>query len=542
MRPNDLEKKENGAPGEELDYQSKLLFTSFEIRIFNILVALVCATIVRYFFGVAVPWQVQFIFYLWLCTSAIYLILFSSGICKTVRRLDSTHFSYYFFGVLYVTTLVHYLGGAGWIAFLFYLFDLVYSNVLMRRSRGAVITIFIAACYFALILLEYNGIIGRYRIFAPIGTGYGSLKYFFATNILVVGSVFFLMSYSTGLFSKMKEDREKDLNRSKNRFAVKSKQLEDITRVLRKEAAENKYLKRAAMGYIEKKEFELETAKKDLEEQIENLRRTQKAMFFMIKDLNEMSVQLKDARDHLEEKVRERTDELLNISRKLHRSERLAFLGKLAGSVTHELRNPLAVLKNAAYFLDKKFQKDKDEKVPKYIDIMKKEITIIDAIIDDIMGFARTKAPDLKETVVKDVVGNAISAINVPDLVEIKTQFEKIPRAYVDSNQIMHAIMNVANNAIMAMNGNGTLTVRVLQKGEYACIEIEDTGSGIPPDQRGLIFEPLYSSKPKGTGLGLPIAKMMIENQDGRIEFQSELGEGTVFRIFLPFKREEKEK
>ena len=67
--------------------------------------------------------------------------------------------------------------------------------------------------------------------------------------------------------------------------------------------------------------------------------------------------------------------------------------------------------------------------------------------------------------------------------------------------------------------------------------EIEDTGPGIPPDQRDLIFEPLYSSKPKGTGLGLPISKMMVENQEGSINFTSELGEGAVFRIHLPLKR-----
>jgi signal transduction histidine kinase len=87
------------------------------------------------------------------------------------------------------------------------------------------------------------------------------------------------------------------------------------------------------------------------------------------------------------------------------------------------------------------------------------------------------------------------------------------------------------------MNGNGTLTFRTRKLGGYVSIEVEDTGPGIPPDMRDLIFEPLFSSKPKGTGLGLPIAKMMIENQDGRIEFDSELGEGTVFRILLPVAR-----
>jgi len=421
-----------------------------------------------------------------------------------------------------------------------YLFDLVYANVLIQRARSALVSILIALCYFILVFLEYKGIIPHQRIFPLEDASYNNLTYLVSTNIIVVGGVFFLMAYATGLFSKMKENREKSLRESRNRFETKSFQLENITKTLRRKAAENIYLKRATMGYIEKKEYELETARKDLEAQIEKLRKTQKSMYFMIEDLNEMSAQLKDTRDHLEDKVRSRTDELLNISRKLHRSERLAFLGKLAGSVTHELRNPLAVLKNSAYFLDKKFSEKKgkkDEKVMKYIDVMKKEISIIDSIIDDIMGFAKTKAPDLEEADIRDVIENALSMINVPDLIKVEKEFEDLPGILIDSNQIMHAVVNIANNAIVAMKGNGTLVFRALKKGDQVCVEIEDNGPGIPPDQRELIFEPLYSSKPKGTGLGLPIAKMMVENQDGRIEFTSELGGGTVFSILLPIER-----
>ncbi|MEA3490210.1 MAG: ATP-binding protein [Candidatus Omnitrophota bacterium] len=523
---------------EDMDYQKRLLLTSFEMRIFSVLLAFICASVIQNIFGMHIPGGVWIVFSLWLLTSVLYFAFFRTGVCKTRKCLDNVHFSYYFPGVLYATMLVHYLGGAEWIAFFIYFFDLVYANLLMRRSKGIFVTGYVIACYFSLVWLEYKGVIAHQRTFPPGSVSYDNFRYILTTHVVIVGFAFFIISYAAGLFSQMKEEREKTLRESKNRLLAKSDQLEEITRTLTKEVAENKYLKRVAMGYVEKKEFELETVKKDLEEQIEKLRKTQKAMVFMIKDLNDMSAQLKDTRDHLEEKVRDRTEELLTISRKLHRSERLAFLGKLAGSVTHELRNPLAVLKNAAYFLDKKFQAEKkDEKVVKYVYIMKKEITIIDSIIDDIMGFAKTRAPDIEEAEVKDVVENAVSAVNVPELVEIKKEFEDLPKVHIDSNQIMHAVMNLANNAIMAMKGNGTLTFRITRKNDHACIEVKDTGPGIPPDQRELIFEPLYSSKPKGTGLGLPIAKMMVENQEGRIEFESELGEGTVFRILLPINR-----
>lgn len=346
-----------------------------------------------------------------------------------------------------------------------------------------------------------------------------------------------LLSSATGLFSRLKQERESRLIRSRNRYRAKADQLEKMAKRLRKQVAENTYIKRATMGYIEKKEFELEQVRKDLEQQIEKLRKTQKAMVFMIEDLNEMSGQLKDSRDNLETKVRERTDELLSISRKLHRSERLAFLGKLAGSVTHELRNPLAVLKNAAYYLDKKKGGISPEKADKYIEIIKKEINTIDSIIDDIMGFAKTKGPELEKADLNDIVENAVSTINIPEMVTLRKDFSELPEIEVDSNQVLHAVMNISNNAIMAMKGNGELTFSTWVSGPEVCLSIKDNGPGIPPDQRDLIFEPLYSSKPKGTGLGLPIARMMVENQEGKIEFTSELGQGTEFIIYIPVKR-----
>lgn len=389
------------------------------------------------------------------------------------------------------------MGGAEGITFFLYFIEIIYANVLMRRLKGALITVFVSICYCSLLMMQNKGIIPQQNIFFLNSVPHERSGSIFFINGVFVGTLFFLMAYSVGLFAKMKTDREKRLIESTNRYETKSRQLEKTTRILRKKIAENKY---------------------------------------------SMSEQLKESRDHLEDKVRERTDELLSISGKLHRSERLAFLGKLSGSVTHELRNPLAVLKNTAYCIRKKIQGKTDEKGLKYIDIMEKEITRIDSIIDDIMGFARTQALLLEETDVKDLMTSAVDAVDVPEMVEIKEEFREVPVINVDRDQVKHAIMNIVNNAIIAMNGNGTLTIRAFKKDEYVCMEIEDTGPGITPDQRALVFEPLFSSKPKGTGLGLPIAKMMVENQDGYMDFESRLGEGTVFKIFLPAGGETREK
>ncbi|MFH1878928.1 MAG: ATP-binding protein [Candidatus Omnitrophota bacterium] len=524
---------------EYIQDQKKLLYTSFEIRVLNILVAFVCLAVLKNFLGIHLPDRVLMVFGIWLLTSVFYLGVFRLINFRKIRSLENAHCSYYFFGVIYATGVAHYIGGAEWISFFIYLVDLVYANVLLRRGKGMLVTAFIVFSFLTLIYLEYKGIISHHRQFVLELASYDSLRYILCTNVVVVTTVFVLLSYSTGLFSKMKEDRENRIIDSRNTFEVKTRQLENIARELKKKVAENKYIKRAAMGYIEKKEFELAQVKKDLEDQISKLRKTQKSMFFMIEDLNEMSSQLKEARDHLEDKVRERTEDLLDISGKLHRSERLAFLGKLSGSVTHELRNPLAVLKNAVYFLEKRFKDENDEKVARYIDIVRKEINIIDSIIDDIMGFAKTRAPELEETDIRDVIDAAVSSINIPEMIKVKKEFNEIPVIKIDKEQVLHAVVNIANNAIMAMNGNGVLTFRASVEDNKACIEIQDTGPGIPPDEKGLIFEPLYSSKPKGTGLGLPIARMMVENNDGTIEFDTELGEGTIFRILLPLYRRE---
>ncbi|MBD3379568.1 MAG: hypothetical protein GF408_03795 [Candidatus Omnitrophica bacterium] len=518
------------------EYHNRLYVSSFWMRIFSIAIAVLIAVFLQFYLALDISVMLYTALGGWFMVCLAYIFVFRSGIIKKRAFQENIYLSYYLFGVFFATCTVHYLGGARWISFCFYVMDLLLAVILLSRARSAAVTLLVVAGYSALVTLERFGYIPQ-AVFPLEKAPYADDRDFFVTQFVIV-AWFFILTFCVGISAKMKEEREIALSESRSRLQDKSHQLEEITAVLRKKAAENKYIKNATMGYIAKKEYEIEKSKQELADQVEKLRKNQKSMFFMIEDLNRMSAQLKEARDQLEDKVKQRTDELLSISKKLHRSERLAFLGKLSGSVTHELRNPLAVLKNSAYFLETKLKDDKDEKVRKYLDVIKKELNAIDAIIDDIMGFARTKAPDLNNTNVHDLVENVLSTVMVPELVVVKKELEEVPDILVDGNLILHALTNIVNNAIMAMNGNGTLTLRTFAEGGRAIMEIEDDGPGIPPDQRDLIFEPLYSSKPKGTGLGLPIAKMIVENQDGRIDFDSILGQGTVFRISFPFSRQ----
>lgn len=520
-----------------VEYHNKLFLVSFQMRILAILAAMAIAMVFTRIMHLDIPIQATFILIFWLLVCALYMFLFRKGIFTSIPLQERVYLSYYFFSIPSATAIIHFLGGAGWVGFIFYVMDIFFANILFNRAKSILITLAAVASYSSLVSAEYFGLIHSHADFILAKAPYDNTAHFIATNVIVVGVWYFLLSFCVGFATNIKEERERALVASRNRFEAKSRQLEEITKALRKNVAENKYMKSATMGYIAKKEFEIEQSKKDLADQVAKLRKTQKAMAFMIDDLNQMSAQLKEGRDHLEEKVQKRTDELLEINKKLHRSERLAFLGKLAGSVTHELRNPLAVLKNAAYFLEMKLAGTEEEKIEKYLEIIKKELNSVDSIIEDIMGFAKTKPPKLKETDVKELIENSISTVSLPVMVEMVYEIEDLPLILLDSNLMLHALVNIINNAIMAMKGNGKLTIRAFRDKAHVCVEIEDNGPGIPPEERDLIFEPLYSSKPKGTGLGLPIAKMILENQEAKLDFESTLGEGTVFKIRLPIER-----
>lgn len=521
---------------ESGEHHRRLLITSFEARVLSVILALICAMILRDLIKVSIPAQIIYFFWAWLVTSSVYLYVFKTRRILRKKVLNNIHFSYYFFGIMYSTFIAHYLGGAEWIAFVVYIFDLIYANALLDRKRGVSVTAFACVCYFGLVFMEYARVIPHHRVLPLDESVYSNYRYVLSTSVIVAGMTYFIITYSMRLFYSMHDERERMLMDSKNRFAVKSRQLERSGTSLRRQVEENERLKKTTMDYIKTKELELNSARKDLEDHIDKMRKTQRSMYFMIEDLNNMSRELKSSRDHLEEKVRERTDELMAISGKLHRSERLAFLGKLAGSITHELRNPLAVLKNAAYVMEGKIKPLDDDNARKYVEIMKKQIDIIDGIIEDILGFARTSDLNLKQEDLKSLVENAINMLDIPAMVEVRKEFARIPHIMVDGKHLSHAIVNIANNAIVAMSGNGILTFRTLKEDQCAVIEISDTGPGIPADQRDLIFEPLYSSKPKGTGLGLPLSRMMVERHEGKIDFVTRSGEGTTFRISLPFK------
>ena len=248
-------------------------------------------------------------------------------------------------------------------------------------------------------------------------------------------------------------------------------------------------------------------------------------------------------RDRLEEMVAERTRELEAAQEKLVRQERLAVLGQLAGSVGHELRNPLGVISNAIYYLDMVIPKE-DEKVGQYLAMINSNVHEATSIVSDLLDFARVKSVDRSAVKVSDLLEVVISQNPPNENVTLNVDIPNdLHRMHVDRQQIKQVLTNLVTNAYQAMSSpssdevpdGGNLTIAARQQGEKIKISVTDTGTGIAPENQDKIFEPLFTTKSKGVGLGLAICKNLTEANGGSIGFESEIGVGTTFMLTLPF-------
>jgi signal transduction histidine kinase len=257
---------------------------------------------------------------------------------------------------------------------------------------------------------------------------------------------------------------------------------------------------------------------------------------------------LKKYSEALEQMVAERTRELREAQEQLVRKEKLAVLGQMAGSVGHELRNPLAVIKGAVYYL-KLVQPDADDKVKEYLDRIESETHNADKIISDLLDFSRIKSVDMEPVAVSDLVLRALERFPAPENVRVKLNLpENLPKIYVDLRQMIQVLGNLMVNACQAMistplRGQASsttalvetrLTISAALDGDTMKIVVQDTGVGISSENMNKLFEPLFTTKAKGIGLGLAVSKKLTEANGGRIEVESEPDKGSTFTLWLP--------
>jgi PAS domain S-box-containing protein len=242
------------------------------------------------------------------------------------------------------------------------------------------------------------------------------------------------------------------------------------------------------------------------------------------------------------EALLQRTAQLEDAQEQLVRQERLATLGQLAGSIGHELRNPLGVISNAVYFL-KMTQSNASDKVKEYLDIIEKETRTSDKIVTDLLDFTRIKSVDRRPVPVSKLIHQSLERQPVPPSIDVALEIPAdLPQIYADPQHVTQILVNLISNACQAMESkvinNGKLKVSAAVQDAMVKIDVQDMGVGIPPENMKKLFEPLFTTKVKGIGLGLAVSRKLIEANGGRIEAESEAGKGSTFTVYLPVYKE----
>lgn len=238
--------------------------------------------------------------------------------------------------------------------------------------------------------------------------------------------------------------------------------------------------------------------------------------------------------EELEVRVEERTKALKEAQERMMRQEKLAAIGKLAGSVGHELRNPLGVITNSIYYLGMKLPTI-DEKIKKHLNIIQEESTRANKIISELLDFARTKNNETIMVDINSLINQTLERTQKPDNITVTTCLtEHLPNISIDPGKMQQAFQNIIVNAFQAMPDGGALEITDIYDDDVIEITFKDTGVGISPENLQRLFEPLFSTKIKGIGLGLSITKEIVELYKGKIEVESEVGVGSIFRVKLP--------
>ncbi len=216
-------------------------------------------------------------------------------------------------------------------------------------------------------------------------------------------------------------------------------------------------------------------------------------------------------------------------------AERLASLGQFSGNVSHELRNSLAIIGSSVYYLETKL-KDTNGKVQQHLERIKSAVDGATNIIESLLNLTRMQLPQMTGLDLRDIVSGAIAGVEAPTRISIKKEFpEQVVGIKGDSEQLRMAFGNIVRNAVEAMGSRGTLTVIITVVADGgANLYFIDNGPGIAHENLGRVFEPLYSAKSGGIGLGLSIAKMVVERHGGTIKAESKSGGGTAIVVWLP--------
>lgn len=218
---------------------------------------------------------------------------------------------------------------------------------------------------------------------------------------------------------------------------------------------------------------------------------------------------------------------------RLQRVERLAAIGQVAGGIAHEIRNPLNVVKTSVYYL-RNAKNPSVTKTAEHLHRIEQHVNLADGVITALSNFAKMPVPDMHPFGVLEWVQETLAANPVPANVEVTLDLPSdLPKALGDASQLRIVLGNLIRNARDAMAQGGQLTIRSRLNDGQIYVMVADTGVGIPRENLQRIMEPLYTTKARGLGLGLAIARAILDKNGGTLQVASETGRGTVFTVRL---------
>jgi signal transduction histidine kinase len=218
---------------------------------------------------------------------------------------------------------------------------------------------------------------------------------------------------------------------------------------------------------------------------------------------------------------------------RLQRTERLAAIGQVAGGVAHELRNPLNVVKTSVYYL-LNARNPTAEKRAEHLNRIDRNVTLADGVITALSNFARMPVPDMRPFNLADCLRRVLEANPVPEECVVTIDCPSgLPSPLGDVEQLLIVFGNLVRNAREAMPNGGRLTITARLAENRVEVAVADTGVGIAPDRLAQVAEPLYSTKARGMGLGLAIARSVLEKNQGTLRVASEQGRGSTFTVVL---------
>jgi len=227
---------------------------------------------------------------------------------------------------------------------------------------------------------------------------------------------------------------------------------------------------------------------------------------------------------------------------KLARNERLSALGQIAGSVSHELRNPLGTIRNSMGIV-RQLTGGKSLGIERALDRIDRSVERCNVIVSDILEFSRVQELNREATSIDAWLGDMLDEHEVHSAVAVRRELAADAAVMLDRTRFRQVLVNLIDNAAQAMmdpqwelpaDRRRTITVRTEAAGPHVRLSVADSGPGIPADKLGKIFEPLFTTKAKGVGLGLPTVRKLVEQHGGTIDVESKEGEGTMFTVWLP--------